>query len=280
MLRAGFENLSWTNVPFIGTIWRMTVPTAPQPSTSTTARVLDVLQVLADTTDPIGVSEIARCTGLGKAVVHRILQTFTERGFAIHDAGSRRYLLGPAAIGMAGRASGQNPLLTAAQPALDRLAAITGETTTLCARHGYERYYIGQVESRQRIRITVMLGERVPLTSGASGAAILAFLPDDVIEDVLRIPVPQYTDETVTDAGTIRERLAEVRRQGWAWTEGERVRYSSSVAAPVFDPTGAVIGSISLAYLAERAHEQKLADLASLVVEAAAQTTEALRARA
>lgn len=246
-------------------------------SVSTTTRVTEVLLAFADATAPLGVSEIARSCGLSKAVVHRILQSLVTSGLVDYLAETRRYRLGPAAIALGRRATRGNALHAAGMPAIAHLANRTGETTTLTERRGHGRQYIGIVESINPIRITVRTNENVPLWSGASGLSILAFMDPVDIDYVLSGDRPSYTETTLTDPARIRERLAEIRQRGWAHTAGERVRFSSSVAAPIFDADDSPVGSLSVAYLVERLDDAQHYDLAQLVLSAARDATARLR---
>jgi IclR family acetate operon transcriptional repressor len=245
---------------------------------STTQRVAQVLTIFAGGDRWLGVSEIARRLDLGKAVVHRILQTLVEAGLLSYSAETRLYCLGPTALSLGRNAARDNDVRTAAMPIISHLAAITGETTTVTAVSGHNRYYVGQVESAQHIRITINVGQQVPMAAGASGLSILAFMPERDIELALSVPLTRYTASTVTDPDLIRERLVTIREQGWASSEGERVLHSSSIAAPIFDITGAPAGSLSVAYLASRVVPSSTDDLAALVCSAAAYATTALQA--
>ncbi|MCP2168438.1 IclR family transcriptional regulator [Goodfellowiella coeruleoviolacea] len=250
---------------------------APGVSLSTTERVAQVLLAFAGDERWLGVSELARRLGLGKAVVHRILQTLVETDLLAHDQTTRRYRLGPGALRLGRNAIRDSELRAAGMPVISRLAALTGETTTLSARIGHSRCYIGQIESLQPIRVTIALGESVPLTIGASGLAILAFLSEADIDLALRTPIQPVTDRTVVDPVVIRERLAGIRKRGWSTTESERVPMSSSVAAPIFDALGEPVGALSVGSVASRVDQARLAELGTLVSEAAADVTDALR---
>jgi IclR family acetate operon transcriptional repressor len=246
------------------------------PATSTTERVADILLALGDG-DSHGVTELGRALGLSKAVVHRILQTLLQRSLVRYDPTERVYSLGPAAIALSRAATRQSELHRAASPVMARLSVETGETTILTQRDGYRRFYINQVESSQPIRITITLGGSFPLSVGASGLAMLAFLPDEDVDHVLSIPLARYTDRTVIDTEEVRERLRQVRRQGWAKTSGERVPESTSIAVPIFDDADLPIGSLSAAYLTSRFSEEAADALAQRVRDAGQQVTSAYR---
>jgi DNA-binding IclR family transcriptional regulator len=245
------------------------VDTAP----STTSRVAEVLMSFTDATTPLGVSQIARSCDLSKAVVHRILQSLVASGLVDYLPDTRRYSLGLAAIALGQTAAAGSRLYAAGMPAISHLANQTGETTTLTARRGHGRHYIGLVESINPIRITVRMKDDVPLWSGASGISILAFMDPVDIDYVLSQERHAYTEATVIDEAMLRDRLAETRERGWAHTAGERVRMSSSVAAPVFDRDGSPAGSLSVAYLVDRLGDTQHHDLAQLVLAAARNAT-------
>lgn len=240
------------------------------PRASTTYRVALVLLSFSADDTWLGVSEIARRLSLSKAVVHRILQTLTDTGLVRYDEQTRRYALGPAALGLGRIGAARNELLQAGQPAIAHLSQLTGETATLAARVGHGRVYVGQVESSQHIRIAIQIGEHQSLTNGASGLSILAFMPEDVVELVLSVPLPQFTPRTVVDPAAIRARLAEIRDRGWSMTASERVPHSASIAAPVFDAARNPVGSLSVAYLDSRFHDEDVPVVAQLVLGAAA----------
>jgi DNA-binding IclR family transcriptional regulator len=254
-----------------------TKDTTPAGPTSTTERVAQVLLAFTGGERWLGVSEIARRLHLSKAVVHRILQTLVQTKLLAYDPATRRYCLGPTALSLGQTATRDSDLRAAGMPVISRLAAVTEETTLLSARVGHRRLYLGQIESMQPIRITVTLGEHAPLTIGASGLAVLAFLSETDIQLALQTPVLPVTEHTEVDPAAIRKRLAVIRDRGWSTTESERVPLSRSVAAPIVDAFGDPVGAISVACIASRVDQARLEELGALVREAAADTTAALR---
>ncbi len=251
--------------------------TTANDAPSTAERVVRILREFGAAPDALGVSELARRCGLNKTVVHRILQTLVATGFLRFLPDTRRYAIGPAALALGHQAAQSNALRVAAMPVISDLARITGETTTVTERVGHLRHYVGQIESFQPIRITIRLGDQVPLWSGASGLSILAFMDASDVEYVLGGELTQYTASTMTDPQHIRERLETIRERGWADTAGERVPFSSSIAAPIFGRESAPAGSLSVAILADRMEGHPRDALAQVVVAAAAEASTRLR---
>lgn len=240
-------------------------------STGTEAaeRVADVLLSLSRSEGPIGISAIARELDLSKAVVYRILQSLASRDLVSVDPGTREYRLGSGATALGARALRQLDLRVVARDELVALRDQTKETTTLSLLVVDTRTYIDQYEGPQEIKMTVELGRLYPLYAGASSRAILAFLSDSEISRILDQGMEQLTDETIQDAEVLRERLAGVRANRYAISQGERQSGAGSVAAPIFQGDHRVIGSISVCGPLARFDSAAVARYIPLVSEAA-----------
>lgn len=248
------------------------------PADSTTGRVVQVLLAFSEGSQLLGITEIARSTGLSKAVVHRILQELGKSELVVQHRETRKYMLGNGAFALSNNAAAQSKLRSTGMSVIASLSEDTGETTTLSARVGHRRIYLGQIESTQLIRISVQVGLSLPLSVGASGHAMLAFLPTSEAEEILKRPVPAANDRTETRPGLIRDRLDRIRESGYARTDSERVAESVSFAAPVFGSTGEVVGSISIAAMASRVDTDREANLSRRVIEAAEKISNQLHA--
>jgi DNA-binding IclR family transcriptional regulator len=239
--------------------------------TEAAARVADVLLLFADGPPSLGVSRIARELGLSKAVVHRILQTLVTRQIVVLDPASREYRLGPAATALGARALRDSDLRSAALDVLQQLRDDTKETATLTALVPDGRVYLDQVPGTHEIKMTVELGRRFPLHAGSSGKCMLAFLPDETRERVLAQPLRTLTENTVTEPGLLRTELEAIRSRRYASSGGERQADAGSVAAPVLNVTGDVIGAISVCGPRYRVTAEFVDEIAPRVAAAAEQ---------
>lgn len=244
--------------------------------TTSAARAADVLLEFGRRSSALGVSEIARSTGMSKAVAHRILTTFVECGLLLYEPSTRRYLLGPAAATLGARALDVSPLRRMAREALVDLQRATGETATVTGRLPGGRVYLDQVESTQEIKMTVELGRRFDLHSGSSGRIILAHLSEEEQDDLLSRPLPRLTGTTIVDPASLRAALREARERGVCRSTGERQEGAGSIAAPVFGADGAVIGSVSVCGPSYRMTEEACDRYESALVEAAQRVSRAL----
>ena len=164
-------------------------------------------------------------------------------------------------------------LLVVAAPVLRGLRDDTGETATLSVLSSHSRIYLDQYESSQEIKMVVETGVPHPLHSGASSRAIVAFLPDIYTEEAvaqMRQLKPDF------DERLYRNTLHKVREDGYAVSLNERNTGAASIAAPFFDRSGNVLGSISSCGPIFRFNLEDSAEHAQKVVAAAHQITDLL----
>ncbi|MEV5651428.1 IclR family transcriptional regulator [Nocardia sp. NPDC052254] len=244
--------------------------------TTAAARAAEVLLEFGRRSSALGVSEIARATGMSKAVAHRILTAFVESGLLLYEPATRRYLLGPAAATLGVRALDVSPLRRMAREALVELQRVTGETATVSARVPGGRVYLDQVEGTHEIKMTVDLGKRFDLHSGSSGRVILAHLSDEEQNDLLARPLPRLTSATIVDSAALRATLRTARERGVCRSTGERQEGAGSVAAPVFGADGSVVGSVSVCGPGYRMTDEVCDRYESSVIQAAQSVSRAL----
>lgn len=233
-------------------------PKAGSQSIAAVERAIDVLLLFGlGGKGDLGVTEISGELGLSKAAVHRILTSLRSRDLIALDPDSRRYQLGPAALGL-GRAYLQRiDVRSMAAPELAWLSSESEETATLSIRTGDVRMYVDQVIPDREVRMEVALGVPYPLHAGASSKAFLAYLPPtDLDAYIQRSGLSRMTDATVTDEKALRAELAEIRARGYALSFGERQAGAASAAAPVLDHENRPAAVVSVSGPAERFREE------------------------
>lgn len=169
---------------------------------------------------------IAEATDLTRPTVHRLLRSLEQHGFVL-QAGGVGYILGPRLLDLAAAARSDLPLRELARPALEGLAAATGESAQLYVRDGDRRICLDAVDSAQELRTTVDVGASLPLEKGSAGKILLAWSPG-------------------SSSGSSAAQLAAIRRRGWAESHGERETGVASVSAPVLAPGASILAAISV----------------------------------
>ena len=134
-------------------------------------------------------------------------------------------------------------LIAAVRPHLHELVKATGEAAGLSIADGFDILYLDQVDSDNQVQVRDWTGERVPAHTVSSGQVLLAFGAIDA-ERYLAQPLERLASGTLTDAGAIRARLAEIATKGYAWAFEEFLDGLNSVAAPIRDGRGRIVGAI------------------------------------
>lgn len=209
-------------------------------------RALHLLEIVAENQN-IGLSELARLSGMNKTLTFRMATTLEARGFLMKDASEKTYSLGYKPLYLSEQVQHQSPLVRAANPVLDDLAARTRENVSMLVRDGLGTICVAIRQSPQPIRLYAELGRHGPLHVGGGPKLLLAFAPKDVQEAVLSSKLEAYTPSTLVDPKRLANKLALIREQGFNTSRGDLDLGAFSVAAPIRDHAGRVVASISVA---------------------------------
>jgi DNA-binding IclR family transcriptional regulator len=207
-------------------------------------RAFAVLGTLAD--GPIGVTEVAERASLPKSTAARLLASLSREGVVEQVPGDTRYRLGGRLATLAAGLLPTRSLARLARSSLVELSSAVGEAAGLSVPDGDLAHYVEQVDTPNPVSVRDWTGSRLPMHAVSSGQVLLAFRPAAALERYLQRPLEQFTELTLVDPDVLRERLKQVRRDGFAWTLEEFDRGISSVAAPVADASGEVVAAVHL----------------------------------
>lgn len=206
-------------------------------------RAFVLLDALA--TGEAGVTELSQRVDLPKSTVARLLQTLEGVGaVARGDNNYPVYALGPALRSLAGASGSAVDLAAHARPHLRALAQSVSEDAGLGIPDGYSVNYIAQVDADNTVQVRDWTGEQIPMHVVPSGLILMAHWPAEQLDRFLARPLERFTRNTVTDPGEIRQRLRDMRADGYVWVLEEFAEGISSVAAPVYRGKGRIVGAI------------------------------------
>ncbi|WP_181780027.1 IclR family transcriptional regulator [Pseudonocardia pini] len=237
---------------------------------------LDVIELLARTQRPLGVSEIAVELGADKGNLHRLLGVLTSRGYVRKDEHSRRYEVTPRLVALSGSVLRNLDLVTAATPVCNELVATIHESIHAAQVAGREVVYVLQRRAAMRVSVNTDIGARAPLHCTATGKAVLAQLPEDQLGEWVQEPFEPHTRRTYATLEQLREDLALVRERGYAIDDEELTPDVRCVAAPVFAIDGRVYGCLGISGPEHRMGVSEVVRIASAVLWAARETTRGL----
>ncbi len=213
----------------------------------TVNKALNLLEHFTLARPEIGLSELARLSGMNKATVYRLISSL-EAGGLVEQSHERRYRVGPAVLRLAALREATVPLRQGAMPILQRLSDTTGETAHLSLIQGdklgtYAFTYADAHGTSVRMEDAAIL----PFHATASGLSVLAHLSPARREAILAVPLPRLTPRTETDPDALRALLDRIAETGAAESTGGFEADVHSRALPLFSPEGAVTGALAVA---------------------------------
>lgn len=244
----------------------------PAEATSSLRRALGLLRILA-AADPAGIrlKDLSEAAGCSQPTAHRALQDLIAEGFAEQVTGGKRYRLALDFFVLAARAGQASGLRDLARPVLLRLSATLHDTIFLLVRNGYDAVCLDRVEGPFPIRsFTGDIGGKVPLGIGQGSLAILAHLPEDEREAVIRFNIPRLLDRGFLDEAGLRIALAEARELGWVSLNTGLIPGMAGLGVPVFDAEGRAVAALSIGTLAERLGDERGPNVARILQREAA----------
>lgn len=207
--------------------------------------------------DSLGVTELADELGVTKGTVHTHLVTLVQEGFVTQTNG--KYRLSLRFLGLAQRIKEKIGIYDLVTNQLDELAQVTGERAQFAMPEKNRAIHVYRAKGEDAIRSSIAVGKYEYLHCIAIGKAMLAYFSESRIDEVIEQEgLPAATDETITDQDELKEELANIRSQGYAIDDQERVRGIRCLATPLRSEDGDVYGAISISGPARRMTNERL----------------------
>jgi IclR family KDG regulon transcriptional repressor len=238
---------------------------------SSVAAAARVLREFAKHSTQLGVTQLAHRVGIGKSTAHRIIWTLVAEGLLEKVEETGLFRLTPTMKSLGASAETAQRLHEAATMPLDRLRSATSGTLHIGILDGFDVLYVERREGPGAIPVFRAVGARNAAHVTASGKVLLAFLPpEQQRRTVAAMRLTAKTPRSITTPSAFLDELAVVRRQGFAENRGESQPGMCSIAAPIRDPLGRVVASVSSAEYVDDV-ESGLRHLVRPIVETAAQ---------
>ena len=207
-------------------------------------RTLAVVRQLADHPEGQTLVELARALDSPLPTLHRLMVVIVREEFALRQK-DKRYTLGPAAVSLN---RGIRRVEEIARPHMAELSAQTHETVFLTEMVGRRAVCTALVDGSRPLRLSVRVGQELPIHAAASARAILAFMPDDEVNQLLAAhDFVRFTEETPQTAPAVKRHLREVANRGFDMCDQELDLNVVAVSAPLRSQIGAVSASLTLA---------------------------------
>jgi IclR family transcriptional regulator, pca regulon regulatory protein len=220
-------------------------------SSQSLERGLAILTAFTPDQPALGISELAQRLDLTRSTTHRYVATLARLGFLDQDDATRKYRLGIRVLDLGFSVLGALGLREIAGPHLQRLTAATGHTSNLAIRDDTDVILIDRIRGRpgryHHLEFSLHVGSRIPSYCSATGKALLAFLPQPDLSELLdRIELLPRGPRTVTGRAALTAELGQTRRTGIAVNDEELESGLRSIAVPIKSRSCEVVAAINL----------------------------------
>lgn len=210
-------------------------------------RAFAILEEIARHREGVGLADLSKLVGLHNSTTFHLAKTMVSLGYIRREKDSKRYRVGRPLFALAASALDEIEMVNVATPALEDLSRETGESSHFAVRMGDAVVVIARTSGPGAFHLTDRVGVLRPAHCTALGKVILASLRQDQLERFLaRVELKPSTAHTITESPVLLREIAEIRRSGIAYDDGEFNLEVRCVAVPVKDFTGQIIGALGI----------------------------------
>lgn len=233
-------------------------------------RAFDILDLFSSSSPELGITEIAQRLGLHKSTASGLIYSLEEGGYLNQNPENRKYRLGLKFLERATVILGQLEIRDVARAFLYQLRDWSQETVNLAIHDHNEVVYIERLLSEQGLSYRNVVGKRAPVHATALGKAILAELPIDDAEEILKsYNFEKMTEYTLTTVKDVLKDLQLTKERGFAIDDQEHGLGGRCVSSAIFDHRGKPIAAISVSVPLPRIPKKRISHYGDKVSEVA-----------
>jgi IclR family KDG regulon transcriptional repressor len=224
-----------------------------------------ILDLLAQSQEPMGISDISGKLDLNKSTVFHIVHTLTALN-VLESQRDGKFILGTRFYILGNMAGKRSKLIQTAHPYLERINDKTKLSAFLGLRSDRQAILIDKVDSAYGIKLSSEIGLQMPVLAGAGIKAMLSQLSDEALDEILaRTAFKRYTPYSIVDPEAYKEEIREVREQGIAYDREEYIEGMVAFAIPVKANSRDLQAAIWAAGLTRQVPEASTAELTQLL---------------
>ena len=192
-----------------------------------------ILEFLAASKHPLGVTELSYALGYHKSTVFNIIYTLVDLGF-LETAPENKVLLGSKLFALGREAGADFLLISKIHPYLEEINRKTKLSVFLGRSDGLKAVIVDKVDSPYDIKVSSEMGIKIPLTAGAGGKVLLSQLPENRLDKILSgDKFKKFTPFSLTDRKQFKNRVKKVRKEGFALDDEEYIEGIRALAIPL-----------------------------------------------
>ena len=233
-------------------------------------RAFAILEEVARNRDGIGLADLSKRVGLHNSTTFHLVKTMVSLGYVRQLRESKRYRIGRPLFALAASALDEIEMVSLATPVLENLSGRSGQSSHFAVRMGDAVVVMARTPGPGAFQMTDRVGLVRPAHCTALGKVILAALRAEQLNRFLEhADLKPHTAKSITEITSLRREIAEVRRTGMAFDDGEFDPEVRCVAVPVHDFTNQVVGAVGISGPVWRMSIQTLQELVPVVRDAA-----------
>jgi DNA-binding IclR family transcriptional regulator len=229
-------------------------------------RMASILNLFSEGRPAITVEEVEEAIGVSPATAYRYVGELCGIGLLSRVSG--HYVLGPKIIELEFLIRSYDPVLKAGEEIMTGLADMTGCHVLLCNIYGEKITNVFHAEGKHPMKVTFTKGKPMPLFRGSQSRVILASMDRRKLR---RIYDKNIGNSDLAEIGedwtSFSTALQRVRRQGYYISRKELDPDTTGIAAPVFNESGEVLGSLVLTFSSSRTPWLNETALVQIVIE-------------
>jgi len=227
---------------------------AESRGTQSIDRTFDVLKhVVSNRSRGLNVAELVALSGLKRQTVHRIVQALERQGVLMRPDGSKRYVPGEYCRQMAAAFADRADVRTVCEPALRAVSDETGNSVFLIGRLGFDSICLARAIGSYPVQVlTVNVGSRQPLGTGAGGLAILSTLPEAEQNECIRANAKRLGSYGSLTESTLRALVRASQRRGHAVIGHYSIPGVIGLGMAIRNASGLVLGAIATSTIDSR----------------------------
>jgi DNA-binding IclR family transcriptional regulator len=231
-------------------------------------KAMRVLEHLAEHPDGRTIRELVEDLGLAKTGVYRIVTTLTNLEYLACERGTGRYRLTRKLLALGNSAVCSENILEHALDEMYDLRDECTETVQLNTIVGHQGVILEFIPALHPIRLMIDPGTRFELHASAPGKVLLAYLPKQERDEIMRtMKFQKYQKNTISSRARFRKELEKVRECGYGVDRGESaVAGVMCVSAPIFDRRDYPVAALTVTAPSLRMTEKDLPRVAKMVI--------------
>jgi IclR family pca regulon transcriptional regulator len=231
------------------------------------ARGLNIMELLAKSSQPLTLTEIANQARLTKTTVQRFINTLNALGYIKRDE-NKRYVLGTRLLSLAYSFLNTSSLVNMVRPYLDELSTELNNTVNLAVLDDVHSLCLYRKEISRLVKFDVGPGAKLPCYAASLGKVLLSGLREDELTKLMnKIEFTPLTPKTILSKEKLREEIIETRKKGYAISDQELSLDLYSIAVPLFDNQGEMIAAINISMESNLRDSPNLKDKIRILME-------------